>query len=122
MQEAEEKQKQALVNTIYRAAIEGTRVESTKTRIGDSNFEEITTTIDSGAKARYAMWMLPRIDPENWSEQAKIDRLVQSQVREWMGYLMETLSDSAKSEVATKLLAAGFEVNASLDAASTEAI
>jgi hypothetical protein len=122
VKEAQEKCKQALVDVLYNAATQGTKVETTKTRIGDVSFEEISTTIDTASKAKYAQWMLPRIDPENWSEQAKIEKMVQAEVREWMRYLMETLSDSAKSEVATKLLAAGFEVNADIATASTEAI
>jgi hypothetical protein len=112
VQEAKEKRKSKLVAALYQGIEKGSTVEVTTTRIGDTSYEEVKTTIDHGSRARYAMWALPRIDPDNWSEQAKNEKQLQSGIREWLQYLMAAVDDHSKTQIATALMAAGFEAGA----------
>jgi hypothetical protein len=121
VQEAEAKRKSKLIAALYQGIEKGSITETTTTRLGDSSYEEVKVTIDKGARARYAMWALPRIDPENWSEEAKIDKRVQSGIREWLKYLMVAVDDHSKTQISTALMAAGFEGNLDTESTLTEA-
>jgi hypothetical protein len=104
----------ALVEKISKAAQSGSKTVTRKVRSGAFGFEETTTTTDDGTK--YAQWMLPRINPDRWSEKAHVAKIVEAKVRqgnqEFIQYLMSVVSDSAKVEISNALLAAGFEVSA----------
>jgi hypothetical protein len=121
VQEAHEECKKSLVDVIYNAATKGTKVETVKVRIGDQSYEEVSTTTDSASRVKYAQWLLPRIDPENWSERAAVERIAQAKFREAIQYLMSAVDDHAKAQISTALMAAGFEANAAAIAASSEA-
>ena len=108
--EAESECEQELLERIRNAIKDGARTVTVKERDGQHGFREETTTITDGVA--YAKWMLPRINPQRWSERDRIDQIAQAKFRESIQYLMAVVSDSAKAEISTALLAAGLEVNA----------
>lgn len=115
----------ALLEKISKSVRSGckTTVEKVRTENGSVVFEETTTTTDDGVAS--AKWLLCRINPERWSERAAIAKMVEDKARREVEsrilYLMGCVSDSAKTEIATALMAAGFEVSAAAIAAPAEA-
>jgi hypothetical protein len=106
---------QALLEKIANSVRTGCKTTVTKSREAEQGgFEEITITVDDGVPS--AKWLLPRINPERWSERAAIAKMVEDKSRREVEakilYLMGCVSDSAKTEIANALMATGFEVSA----------
>ena len=113
VQEAQERRKSTLIKALYSGIDKDAAIEVTTVRTGENvGYEEYKTTVDHGAKVRYAMWALPRIDPENWSDKAQVEKLAQAKFRESIQYLMSCVDDNCKTQIANALMAAGLEVGA----------
>lgn len=107
---AEKESEMELLGVLRKAAIGGEHV-TTKHVVGDKgeSIEEVRKFVNSPG---YAAWILARRFPEEWSESRRIEQLAQTKFRESIQYLMAVVSDSAKTEISTALLAAGFEASA----------
>ena len=106
-------QRTALANKIQKAAREGAKTTTVKTRFdadGKPIESEKTVSTDDGIK--YSQWLLARLDPENYSEKCKIEKLAQKRFSELLQYLLAGVSDDARIEIESHLLIAGISVKA----------
>jgi hypothetical protein len=108
---AERESEAELLGVVRKAAI-GHDTKTTKYIVSDKDGERIEETTSFKYSPSYAQWILARRFPEQWSEQRRIEQLAQAKFRESIQYLMAVVSDSAKAEISTALLAAGLEVSA----------
>jgi len=99
VQRARTKQSAALVKVIRKAAIEGVTVTVTKTRMGDSSFEEITETRDEGTRADYAKWMLSRLEPEEYADQYRIEQAAEKIAAERLQDILDNIDEHSKAQV-----------------------
>lgn len=108
VQRAQLYQRNQLAEKVQKAAREGAKSTTVKTRF-DANGKPIeseqTVTTDDGIK--YSQWLLARLDPENYSEKGKIEKLAQKRFSELLQYLLENVSDDARIEIESHLLIAG---------------
>jgi hypothetical protein len=115
VQRAERESEAELLSVVRKGAI-GYETKSTKQTLtdkGDGTIEEkVEETTSRKFSPSYAQWILARRFPEQWSEQRVIEQLAQAKFRESIQYLMTVVSDSAKSEISTALIAAGLEISA----------
>jgi hypothetical protein len=114
---AERESEMELLGVVRKAAI-GHETTTTKYTVSDRNGETIEETTKFQYSPGYATWILARRFPDQWSEQRRIDQLAQAKFRESIQYLMAVVSDSAKAEISTALLAAGLEASAAGEAVS----
>lgn len=108
---AEKESEHELLGVLRSAAI-GVESITVKHTVSDKNGESIEETTKTIRSPGYAAWILARRFPEEWSEQRRIEQLAQIKFRESIQYLMAVVSDSAKTEISTALLAVGFEASA----------
>jgi hypothetical protein len=113
----------ALIEKLQKSIRSGAKTTVVKVRDGQHGFEETTTTTDDGTAN--AKWMLSRINPDRWSERAAIAKMVENRTRREVEsriqYLMSVVDDNCKTQIATALMAAGFEVSAAATPSLAEA-
>ncbi|BAU12532.1 hypothetical protein LEP3755_30620 [Leptolyngbya sp. NIES-3755] len=100
-----------LAEKVQKAALEGAKTIVEKTRYDASGKpieSEKTVSTDDGIK--YSQWLLARLDPENYSEKGKIEKLAQKRFSELLQYLLAGVSDVARAEIESHLLIAGIKV------------
>jgi hypothetical protein len=115
---AEKESERELLGVLRKAAI-GHESKTTKYTISDKDGEKVEETTKYEYSPDYAKWILARRFPDEWSDRSRIQQLAQAKFRESIQYLMAAVSDSAKVEISSALLAAGFE--AGVDATATPA-
>jgi hypothetical protein len=91
----------ALIKRIQKAAKSGTKTVRVKVREGEGGYTETTTTTTSGEK--YALWMLPRLNPERWSNERQIEIAATAKHRECLAYIFKNVDDRSKTAIATLL-------------------
>jgi hypothetical protein len=101
---AEKESEMELLGVLRKAAI-GHDSTTYKHTISDKNGETIEEVTKFSYAPGYAAWILARRFPEQWSEQNKIQKLVQAAVREVIKNIMEYSSDNTRTEVATIIAA-----------------
>jgi hypothetical protein len=99
VQRARAKQSASLVKIIRKAAIEGITVTVTKTRIGDSSFEEITETRDGNSRVDYAKWLLSRLEPEEYADQYRIEQAAEKIAAERLQAILDNIDEHSKAQV-----------------------
>ena len=107
---AEKESERELLGVLRKAAI-GHESKTTKYTISDKDGEKVEETTKYEYSPDYAKWILARRFPDEWSDRSRIQQLAQAKFRESIQYLMVTVSDSAKVEISSALLAAGFEAS-----------
>jgi hypothetical protein len=117
---AEKESEMELLGVLRKAAI-GHDATTYKHTISDKDGEKIEETTKYQYSPGYAAWILSRRFPEQWSEQRRVEQLAQAKFRESIQYLMVVVSDSAKVEISSALLAAGFETGLTAAPSPTEA-
>jgi hypothetical protein len=86
-----------LIKQIQKAAKSGTKSVTVKVRDGEGGYTETTTTTTSGEK--YALWMLPRLNPERWSNERQIEIAAQAKHRECLSFILKHVDDHSKRAI-----------------------